>query len=594
MDPDAATSVDELKDCQDLLQVYMTHLDKTVKHDHATKRMVFLTALSAYSRNPLNLFLKGPSSTGKTYNVTQALRYFPQSDIWMLGGLSPTALVHDYGVLVDSETEEEIDPLEDKPKKEDYKDDKGRLDKGVFQAAQKRWRDRLRKAYHLVDLQRKILVFLESPHHETYMRLRPILSHDAPQISYKFTDKSAGALRTMHVVLKGWPACIFCTTEANYIEDLATRGFTITPDLNPWKFKAAIMLKGEMKAYPWKFDLDNDRAFKDLKSYMRVLAGRLFLTNRVIIPYNQELSRVYPSPLARDMRDYDHFLALIEMSGLLHLYQRPFLQLNKIQYWMANIQDYLTALELLKSFEETTRAGIPGHIVDFFHNVIEPFGAPTNYDELVEKHNATTAQQVSRKSLYKYVELLRDIGWVDTVEDPDDKRKRLVYALKKPESRLYYSLRRSTPFFHETDLRNWLDGLRNYSSPETIHLYNNLHDREEHAIFGNPSGDLQNDIVQRLFQDEYFLEPLEPKEDSKRVKNAEISRCEERRRISGVSQLEAALKEKFVWGTEQDFEALAIELDPNLAESEAETLFWRLVDTGAIARDPDGWWRWIT
>jgi len=211
----------------------------------------------------------------------------------------------------------------------------------------------------------------------------------------------------------------------------------------------------------------------------------------------------------------------------------------------------------------------------------------------VEKHNEAAAQKVSRKSLYKYVELLRDIGWVDTTEDPDDKRKRLVYALKKPESRLYYSLRRSTPFFHETDLRNWLDSLKNYSSPETIHVYNNLHDREEQPVFGNPSCDLQNHIVQRLFQDEYFLEPLEPAEDSKLEKNAEISRCEEKRRISGISQLEATLKERFTWGTEQDFEALAQQLNPALTEAEAETLFWQLVDAGAIARDPDGWWRWI-
>jgi len=141
----------------------MKHLDKTVKRDHATKRMVFFTALSAYSRNPQNLFLKGPSSTGKTYNVTEALRYFPRSDVWMLGGLSPTALVHDYGTLIDSESGKEIDPAEDKPQKEDYKDDKHGFDRHAFHAAEKRWRDRLRKAYYLVDLQRKILVFLEAP-----------------------------------------------------------------------------------------------------------------------------------------------------------------------------------------------------------------------------------------------------------------------------------------------------------------------------------------------------------------------------------------------------------------------------------------------
>jgi len=99
--------------------------------------------------------------------------------------------------------------------------------------------------------------------------------------------------------------------------------------------------------------------------------------------------------------------------------------------------------------------------------------------------------------------------------------------------------------------------------------------------------------VQSLFQDEYFLEPLEPKETFKPEKTAESSRCEEKRRISGISHLEATLKEQFTWGTQQDFEALAQQLNPALTEAEAETLFWQLVDGGSIARDPDGWWRWI-
>jgi len=587
------TSIDSLKRRRDLLEVYMSHLDNTVKRDHTTKRMVFLTALSAYSQNPQNLFLKGPSSTGKTYNVTQALRYFPQSDVWMLGGLSPTALVHDYGILIDSESGEEIDPVEDKPKKENYKNDKGRLDKHAFEAALKRWRDRLRKAYYLVELQGKILAFLEAPHPETYMRLRPVLSHDAPQISYKFTDKpGGGALRTMHVVLKGWPACIFCTTETKYIEDLATRGFTVTPDMDPEKYRAAVELKGKMKAHPWKFDFDKDSEFGVLHSYMQVLTGRLLLFNQVVIPYAQELSNVYPSTLPRDMRDYDHFLALIEMSCLLHIFQRPFLKLNKVPYWMANIRDYLTALELLKSFEETTRAGIPGHIVNFFHKVLASFGDPVNYEELVEKYNDTMAEKVSKKRLYKYVELLRDIGWVDTVEDPEDNRKRLVYPLKKPESRLYYSLRQSTPFFYQKDFIDWLEGLKNYSSPKKIFMYNNLVDREKHAIGGNPSCDLEKYFTKTLFQGEYFLEPLKPEQKLKLENNAKISGGEERRRIPDLFHLEAKLREKFSWGTQQDFETLAKQFDPSLADSEAESLFEKLVDEGAIAMDPEGWWRW--
>jgi len=580
-----------LKVSRDLLEVYMKHLGKTVKRDYTTKRMVFLTALSAYSQNPQNLFLKGPSSTGKTYNVTQALRYFPQSYVLMLGGLSPTALVHDYGALIDNESGEEIDPIEDKPKREDYKDDKGKFDKNAYEAAQKRWRDRLRRAYYLVSLQGKILVFLEAPHPETYMRLRPVLSHDAPQISYKFTDKpGGGALRTMHVVLKGWPACIFCTTETKYIEDLATRGFTVTPDLSQEKIRAAIELMGEMKAYPWKFDLKHDQEFRGLQEYMDVLAGRLCITNRVVIPYSHELSRIYHSNLYRDMRDYHHFTALIELNCLLNIYQRPYIVINKNRHWMANIHDYLTALELLKSFEETTRAGIPGHIVAFYHKIIVPFERPANYEDLVEKHNEAMTEKMSKKRVYKYVELLRDIGWVDTIEDLEDKRRRLVYPLKKPESRLYYSLRQSTPFFHEKNLKNWLEGLKNYSSPENIFIYNNLVDRTKYAL--NSNSDLTIYFIEKLFREEYFLEPLDPEHEPKPEKEAEISSGEEKLQILGLSHLESNLKEKFAYGTQQDFEKIAKQLDPNLTQSEAENLFEKLVDEGHIAMDPAGWWRW--
>ena len=212
------------------------------------------------------------------------------------------------------------------------------------------------------------------------------------------------------------------------------------------------------------------------------------------------------------------------------------------------------------------------------------------HEELVEKYNNAMSEKVSKKSVYKYVELLRDIGWVDTIQDTEDKRRRLVYPLKKAESRLYYSLRQSFPFFHEKDLKNWLEGLQNYSSPENIFIYNNLVDKEKHAI--NSSSDLTKYFLEKLFREEYFLEPLEPKQDSKTLKEPEISGGEEKLQILAVSQLESELKEKFSSGTQQDFENITKQLNSNLTQSEAENFFKKLVDEGDLAMDPEGWWRW--
>jgi len=118
-------------------------------------------------------------------------------------------------------------------------------------------------------------------------------------------------------------------------------------------------------------------------------------------------------------------------------------------------------------------------------------------------------------------------------------------------------------------------------------------DHEKHVVDGNPHGDLEKIFIQSLFRDEYFLEPLEAKQELNLVKNAEISSGEEKRRIPASSPLEAKLKEKFSRGTQQDFEALAKQLDPRLTKLEADHLFEKLVDEGSIAMDPEGWWRWI-
>jgi hypothetical protein len=85
---------------------------------------------------------------------------------------------------------------------------------------------------------------------------------------------------------------------------------------------------------------------------------------------------------------------------------------------------------------------------------------------------------------------------------------------------------------------------------------------------------------------------LEPEKEFKPEKDSEINGGEEKLRIPALSHLESGLKEKFSWGTQQDFEALAKQVDPSLTESEAGALFKRLVDEGSIARGPEGWWRW--
>lgn len=190
----------------ELYDKFMSHLSRFIKRDEEAKNMVFLTALSAYTPDPINLFLRGESSIGKTYNVIETLNYFLEDDVWLLGGLSPTALVHSRGVLVD-ENDEEIDLTKKpvKPRKGDYDDIQAYREALMnYQEQRERWVERLKNSRYLADLSKKILVFLEAPNLETFNMLRPILSHDNWRISYKFTDKTGkGQLQTRHMIIQG-------------------------------------------------------------------------------------------------------------------------------------------------------------------------------------------------------------------------------------------------------------------------------------------------------------------------------------------------------------------------------------------------------
>ena len=115
---------------EQLIPYILKDLEKRVKKDHATKLSVLSTGLSAYLPEPINLFLKGESGIGKTYNVIETLRYFPPENIWFLGGLSPKALIHDYGKLLNKDG----DPLDllEKPQKPNKKSKIFKNDVGEF------------------------------------------------------------------------------------------------------------------------------------------------------------------------------------------------------------------------------------------------------------------------------------------------------------------------------------------------------------------------------------------------------------------------------------------------------------------------------
>jgi len=455
---------------------FMSHIGRTVKHDKMTSNLVLKAGLSTYTKEPLNVFLRGESSIGKTYVVVNSLAVFPKEDIWFLGGLSPTALVHDRGLLVDKDGEPIILVL--KPEKDATEEEK---------EAYEIYREKMKTAHYLVDLQGKILVFLEAPNIETFNKLRPVLSHDVWEISYKFTDTSQkGPLRTTHVVLRGWPATIFCSTSERFVQDLATRSFTFTPETTEAKYRDANKLTGSKAAFPWKFERDLDAVL--LEGYITYFKNRT-KELQAIIPYAETFGSTFPAKFPRSMRDFKHVLGLIQVSALFHLAQRPIL-VRKLRfqtegkegfseeqhvYVMAIKQDYDNTMALWKEVRETTETSAGSHHLKFFHEVVEPMAKQSSMftiKDLTDAWNAKFADRKSSDTIRNYTDFLCLIGYISKEPDPSDKRQNLLKVIQEQNGK--YTENELSVFFTLDSFKAWLNEAQTITEENHILLRENL------------------------------------------------------------------------------------------------------------------------
>lgn len=431
--------VGKLGQKENLIDYFLKDIGERVKKDDPVKISVFTTGLSTYLESPINLFLRGESGVGKSYNVTETLKYFPQEDIWYLGGMSQKSLVHGHGTVLNKDGKPldwDARPL--KPKRGDFaKADKDGYDEAYkqYEKQSKAFSKEIAGSYTLIDLSRKILVFLEVPEYNTFQMLRPILSHDKMEIEYRFVDRTgAGQLRTMRVIIRGWPATIFLTLDRKYMEELSTRSFSATPENSEEKIKSANELTNEKVSLPWKHKQETE-AFTAISQLIRKLRDLTAKEKiRVMIPF-LNLVELFPHRISRDMRDFAHFCEFLQTITLLHYYQRPIVVKDEDKYVLSTLEDVTEALKVYREIFETTRTGTERRTLEFYHNIIKTKDS-WYLKELTEKYNATAPKKLSERSIRVMLDRLDEIGYINMREDDEDKRKNLFVPLMKSEEKL--------------------------------------------------------------------------------------------------------------------------------------------------------------
>jgi len=375
-------------------------LDLTIKHDNENKLVSFLCMLSAYTEDSqLNVSFNAPSSTGKTYIPIQVAQYFPDADVRQYGGASPTAFFHDH-----ANYEKESDS-------------------------------------YVNDLGRKILIFLEQPNPKLQENLRPLLSHDKKEIPYKITDKNQkGSNRAKNIIIRGFPATIFCSAGMRLDEQEATRAILLSPETNIEKVKEGVHMATLRSANKVEFlaNIESNPERQQLKD--RVLAIKLEHVNDVIVPNPNEIERRFLSHVQsakpRHQRDVSHLLSIIKCIALLNLWFRRDENGNIV----ANQTDIDQGFEIWKKINKSQELNIPPYTYEFYKKFILPI-----YVAKKTGHQSVNDEGVSRKEIIKrhyeleqrlpnddilrrqILPMLEAAGLITQEKDPNDKRNKLIF-----------------------------------------------------------------------------------------------------------------------------------------------------------------------
>lgn len=370
-------------------------LGLTIKQDEQNKVVTFLCELSAYTDNSqFNISYNAPSSTGKSYIPTEIARLFPKEDVKEIGYCSPTAFFHDTG-----EFNKEL-------------------------------------GGYVVDLSRKVLIFLDQPHTQLLERLRPLLSHDKKEVHIKITDKNQKfGLRTKHVVLKGFPAVIFCTAGLKIDEQEATRFLLLSPEVNQDKLRQGIYekIRKEADSDSYRAWLDEDPGRKLLKERIQAIRDAGIEEIKLGPPeaISERFMALNKALKPRHQRDVGRLISIIKSLALLNLWwrERDHFTITATQ------EDVEEGFKIWEGISVSQELNLPPYIYKLYQEVILPaweakqaLGEGLDRQTVSQKHFEVYGRMVDSQQLrQQIIPMLETAGLIYQEQDPNDKRKYLIY-----------------------------------------------------------------------------------------------------------------------------------------------------------------------
>lgn len=374
-------------------------LGLTIKKDDQNKIITFLCQLSAFTENSqFNVLFQAPSSSGKSYLPTEIAKLFPKEDVLELGYCSPTAFFHSAGIF-----------------------------------------DEKKKAI-IVDLERKIIIFLDQPHTQLLQNLRPLLSHDKKELNLKITDRNIKKeLRAKNIIIRGFPSVLFCTANHRLDEQEGTRFVLLSPELSQEKIRAGIkekiLLESDRERYEKWLNENPDR----ILLMRRIAAIKKAKIKDIKIGSPEKIEKYFLDQnkflKPRHQRDIGRILCFTKAFTLLNFWRR---NLDE-QSITSNEADIKEAIEVWSQIKEAQDHNLSPYLFNIFKQVILPLWEEKNKEnktitiglkradilgQFHEIHGRNLSDFELRKQL---IPTLEAAGLIYQERDPEDKRHFLVY-----------------------------------------------------------------------------------------------------------------------------------------------------------------------
>jgi hypothetical protein len=373
--------------------------------------------------------------------------------------MSPKVIIRQNGILVDGNNNPIGDRIKDLKRaiREAEKDKDSKMEDELTDELE----ELQDESKILIDLRGKLFVFLERPREDTWEIFKTTLSHDTWEIEHPYVyDVPGMGFKVKKVVLRGWPACIYCSakdeTKSPLWPEIQSRFLVTTTNSIPEKYRDGNMLIAQQMSLPKSIQNELIRSRRDLElaekaaTYLSDQIRRYSPqdpdadTQGVFIPYDGILGAILKGEKGVDNRINKRVFSFLRMIALARAHLRYKLYYGHEKLVIADLnEDLHEVLHITQGL-----VGIPPDKLKEYKNVLLPAydekrGPDRNKDgskvedikavttkDCCKKHKEVTGMEINTKR-YKprFIDVWLESGLIEEQRSNIDNKQFIYYPL---------------------------------------------------------------------------------------------------------------------------------------------------------------------